>query len=169
MIIMGKENSLNEENDDIIRHTDGKVNTPTNEEAKGPSKSNIQVENEYLIIKNDSNIDFENSHLAKSTRMKAVSPKVFNPKEGASNNGKNYINSEKASKRETLKYIALYRQAIRNSNGHNRSQTEINLSANMDNYDIRVQEGGNRNKQNLENCYSLSSKRNNDLESPISK
>lgn len=163
-----KKNS-NQENEDIIRHTGGNANTPRNEETKDSSKTNFQIDNEYPVIKNDNSVEFESSHLSKSTRMKAVSPKVFDPNESVAVSGKNYSNSDKINQKEKLKYIALYRQAIRNSNGHNRSQTEINLSSNIDNYDIRVQEGGERNKQNVENWYSLSSKRNNDLESPICK
>ena len=145
------------------------MNTPTNEETKHSSNTNNPIDNEYLIIKNENNVEFENNYLSKSTRMKAVSPKVFNPREGIPNNGKLYMSSEKAKTKETLKYIALYRQAIRNSNGHNRSQTEINLNGNIENYEVRIQEGGHRNKLNLENCYSLSSKRNNELESPINR
>ena len=49
-------------------------------EDNTPSRRN-KVNEEYLILSND-NHDFDSKYVAKSTRLKVVSPKVFNIKDG---------------------------------------------------------------------------------------
>lgn len=145
----GEKQEGNEETNDVIRHSEP-MNSPECSSVPMKSYKNT-VENEYLIINNDS-VEFDSSYVSRSTRLKAVSPKIFNPKDGISNNGKQYVSSDKTKSKDTLKYIAMYRQAIRNSNGHNRSQTEINLENVDENYELKVHEIGKRNRHSLDKC-----------------
>lgn len=91
----------------------------------------------------------------KPIKIKGRSPKTFNPRDGVPNLAKQYACQDKMHRGETKKYIAMYKQAIRNADTHNQSQFE---EPNIEKYSTKetnLRDSNQRNKIIVDNSYSL--------------